>query len=268
MHRRIGAVVVITAILTAGCTANQATDAMAPGNGAPPGEGPPQISLNLTACGGSAARVDTPSQLTQATVPPKYRPVEQFRGLAMVFVQALACEKVAVDGVDEGPAHISLTFVMVQRDAEHGTAPGWLSAFLLEARTNHPMVQARLGALGLGVRNGTVSTSVDRFPIGQEAVVGRVFQEGLRIYEYQVYPSIGITTTEYRIRFFFRPDAAAGHFDMAYASTESTNFGIGKVEAGSGTALGRFYGGVGPAHAIGIRIQSLTGILAGNKTLP
>jgi hypothetical protein len=138
----------------------------------------PVRAANLTACIGAEGGILVPTATAAQHLPPDFQPLETAPGVVMLSIDAFRCGKVAVGGVDHGPA--SLVIVdLGGRSTSNAVPEGSYARILYSAISDsEPLVHA-MNHTGFEFRDLTIRIELEVLPFAQDRLTVAIRYPGV-----------------------------------------------------------------------------------------
>lgn len=201
-------------------------------------------ALNMTSCKGSIFGFNAPSALIDAAIPEVFEPAGEPTSAARVEFQR--CAKFSVDGLDVGEGSVFFLSVVIKAPQGAPTGNHGGNWFLLEVRTDNPLVAAWIKANGPGSGNGSVSRSFDPLPDPSPygELLASVAESGREYYAARSYPETELAAQEVIIRYYYGPDVTRDFWQTRDWVQISPGYGPGTLETASDSVLATAMNGV------------------------
>lgn len=216
---------------------------------------------NLTGCRGHFATVLVDETTVEGFVPSNYNPRTGVPEVVYVGVWALECAKVAVAGVDRGPAWYFMIDVPIESPSENPPPPGYAAAFLLDFGSNVSNLANLASRISEATRLVDLSLEDSELTNLYGSVSGVVRENNTELYTWSGVPAESSTSYSLRLRLYGSGGFEAPVIDLDSQVEETVNDGPGQFNGHARTTLGSALP-QGRAEAIVSRAFSFDAVLA------
>lgn len=219
---------------------------------------------NVTGCLGHYTAIFVDEGTAEGLVPAPYNPQTSLPEVVVVGVWAVVCEKVAVRGVDLGPADFFIMDVPIETPGENPPPTGHAAMFLLDYGSSATELAGLAAAVAETARSTNVASRETPLPDLYRGVEGEVLENSTELYSWAGVSSDSSRSDDFGLRLYGRHGFLGPTIDLDARVERTVNDGPGQFRAHESTRLG---GALpqGTGEAVVSRVFSFDGLLTVNE---